>query len=209
MASLLQQTGSDEAGTHSRHYSNEALLGGIDAEILLDVASQWYDHGDISCSLLNLFCLFASCFSHIYHLYLCRWSRHNNKFNLFWLTISENQRKEMLTGLLPDTAEETSECIKPSDILLPELNMNAMLGNSFTHSPNHSRTHSLIHSFIHKIAVNGKILSLFMLRRLVELNVSYQKDVELLMKEYSLTHSLTHILTYLLAHFLTLFLSYF
>ena len=33
-----------------------------------------------------------------------------------------------------------------------------------------------------------------MLRRLVELNISYQKDVELLMKEYLLTH-LTYDLT--------------
>ena len=76
---------------------------------------------------------------------IVRWSRHNDKFNLFWLTISENQRREMLAGLLPDTAGGTSECVQPSDILLPELSINAMLGNSLTISLIHSLTLSLTH----------------------------------------------------------------
>ena len=55
----------------------------------------------------------------------------------------------MLAGLLPDTAGGTSECVQPSDILLPELSINAMLGNSHTISLIHSLTHSLTYSLTH------------------------------------------------------------
>ncbi len=66
-----------------------------------------------------------------------RWTRHNSAFNLYWLTINDSQRREMLIGLLPDTVDGTSEnIIKPTDIMLPELNMNAMLGNNTPYTNN-------------------------------------------------------------------------
>lgn len=87
------------------------------------------------------------------------WERHNKLFNVWWLNLSSNDQKEVLLKACPDiplVPNNNDNNVKFTDIILPELTLQGFLTG------------------------NGKLLSLFLARRLVTKDNCYSFDVNLL-----------------------------
>jgi hypothetical protein len=89
------------------------------------------------------------------------WDRHNKLFNIWWLNLNSNNQKQILLKAIPDIPENPNNSsndinVKFTDIILPELTLQGLLTG------------------------NGKLLSLFLARRLVTKDNCYAFDVNLL-----------------------------
>ena len=91
------------------------------------------------------------------------WSRYKDLFSTWYLNLSIESQKQILLKASPDmpvksplTKSESGTSIQPTDMLLPELNFDALLSN------------------------NGKIFLLFLSKRLTPDDMCFQADVLLL-----------------------------
>lgn len=88
------------------------------------------------------------------------WARHNKVFSEWFLLLSSDEQKDVILACCPDIPltlqSQSSNSIKPSDKILPELNLESLL------------------------SLQGKLLILFITRRCVSTDYCYLFDLKLL-----------------------------
>lgn len=96
------------------------------------------------------------------------WTRYNSEFSTWYLGLSFDEQRAMVTKASPDMPERSASArhsaglaISPSDLLVPEINLEALL------------------------AAKGKILILFLSRRLSSSDLCFQSDVLLLNDQFN------------------------